>query len=45
VDQGDCWDGKFNGKDENTGVFVYYVDAVLINGDKVSKKGNITLMR
>ena len=40
-----CWDGKYNGELMNTGVFVYYLEAVLSNGDKVSKKGNITLVR
>ena len=41
----DCWDGTLHGKEVNSGVFVYYVDAVFINGDKVNKKGNVTLIR
>jgi gliding motility-associated-like protein len=40
-----CWDGIYNGKVMNTGVFVYYLDAVKTNGDKVTLKGNITLLR
>ncbi|HXP49195.1 MAG TPA: gliding motility-associated C-terminal domain-containing protein, partial [Bacteroidia bacterium] len=40
-----CWDGIYNGKAMNTGVFVYYLDAVKTNGDKVTLKGNITLLR
>jgi gliding motility-associated-like protein len=40
-----CWDGKYKGQLMNSAVFVYYLDAVLTNGDKVSQKGNITLVR
>jgi gliding motility-associated-like protein len=40
-----CWDGKYNGQLMNTAVFVYYLDATLNNGDKVTQKGNITLIR
>jgi gliding motility-associated-like protein len=41
----DCWDGNFNGKPLNTGVYVYYLDAELITGELISKQGNLTLMR
>lgn len=40
-----CWDGTYRGKDMNPGVFVYQLDAVLINGETVSQKGNISLVR
>ncbi|KJS04312.1 MAG: hypothetical protein VR77_12160 [Flavobacteriales bacterium BRH_c54] len=39
------WDGTFNGQEMNTGVFVYYINLELYNGDKVQKQGNITLVR
>ena len=39
------WDGKFKNKDLNTAILMYYLNATLLNGDKVTKKGNITLMR
>jgi len=42
---GDCWDGNFNGKPLNTGVYVYYLEAELITGESLSKQGNLTLMR
>ena len=40
-----CWDGTYRGKDMNPGVFVYQLEAVLINGETVSQKGNISLVR
>ncbi|HTA81857.1 MAG TPA: gliding motility-associated C-terminal domain-containing protein [Bacteroidia bacterium] len=40
-----CWDGKYKGQLMNSGIFVYYLDAVLTSGEKVSQKGNITLVR
>jgi gliding motility-associated-like protein len=40
-----CWDGKYKGQIMNTGIFVYYLNAVLTNGSTVTKKGNITLVR
>jgi gliding motility-associated-like protein len=44
-DPRNCWDGQFRGKDQNSGVFVYYLDAQLITNEKINKKGNITLLR
>jgi gliding motility-associated-like protein len=44
-DFGECWDGNYQGKKLNTGVFVYYFDAVLVNGDPFYRKGNVTLIR
>ncbi len=39
------WNGIFNGKHMDAAVFVYYINAVLISGEKISKKGNISLIR
>ena len=46
-DQNVCWDGSHmrNGKPMSTGVYVYQLDADLIDGTSVSQKGNITLIR
>jgi gliding motility-associated-like protein len=44
-DQKICWDGTYNGKQENTAVFVYSMNVLFINGEKISKKGNISLIR
>jgi gliding motility-associated-like protein len=44
-DQKVCWDGRYIGQPMNTGMYVYYLEAELENGDKVSRKGNITLVR
>ena len=40
-----CWDGMWKGKKLNSAVFVYTLDGYLINGQPVSKKGNISLIR
>jgi len=39
------WDGKFNGKTEDMGVFFYYITGTLNNGQSFRKKGNIALLR
>lgn len=39
------WDGNFNGKLMGSGVFVYYIEANTSSGEKITKKGNITLIR
>lgn len=39
------WDGSFNGKKLDPGVFAYQLSCEMINGDKIEKKGNITLVR
>ncbi|TAL59240.1 MAG: T9SS type B sorting domain-containing protein, partial [Bacteroidetes bacterium] len=44
-DQKICWDGMYKGKILNTAVFVYYMAATLTSGEKISKKGNISLIR
>lgn len=47
-----CWDGTYNPlvktgvQDEmNAAVFVYHINAVLTDGTKLSRKGNISLLR
>jgi len=40
-----CWDGTYKGKPMNTAAFVYYLEATLTNGEKISRKGNISLIR
>ncbi len=39
------WDGKYKGYPVSAGVFVYQLTAKLKNGDKVTKTGNITVVR
>lgn len=39
------WDGTYKGEAINSAVFVYSLDAVTINDEVISKKGNITLIR
>ncbi len=45
-DKGIGWDGTYKGKQLNPGVFVYYVEAPCnLDGSKIVKKGNVTLIR
>lgn len=39
------WDGKYRGKEMNSAVFVYVLNAVMDDGNTVERKGNITLVR
>jgi len=39
------WDGTFKGVKQNTDVFVYRFNGVLTNGTKVTRSGNISLLR
>jgi len=39
------WDGTLKGKEKEMEVYVWYLDAVLIDQTTVSKKGNVTLVR
>ncbi|RYE23014.1 MAG: gliding motility-associated C-terminal domain-containing protein, partial [Sphingobacteriales bacterium] len=39
------WDGTYKGKLMPVGVYVYYMDAVTNDGQKVNKKGTITLLK
>lgn len=38
------WDGTYLGKDQETGVYIYFAN-IECNGEKVFKKGNIILLR
>lgn len=40
-----AWDGTFNGKQSDLGVYYYIIDVTDINGKRVRKKGDITLIR
>jgi len=39
------WDGVFRGDPVNPGVFVYYLEVKLTNGEVVLKKGDVTVVR
>jgi len=39
------WDGKFKGKSENPGIFVYTLEYVLSSGETGTLKGNVTLVK
>jgi len=41
----DGWDGYYKGELQNTGVFVYTLEATFINGETVEKSGDISLIR
>ncbi|HEB62573.1 MAG TPA: gliding motility-associated C-terminal domain-containing protein, partial [Bacteroidetes bacterium] len=41
----DGWDGKFKGKEAAPGVYVYYFEVVLENGEIEKIAGDITLIR
>ena len=39
------WDGNYNGKPQNSGVYFYRLDMKLVNGEEIKKSGNLTLIR
>ncbi|WP_428328558.1 gliding motility-associated C-terminal domain-containing protein [Mucilaginibacter sp.] len=39
------WDGTYKGNKEPVGVYVYYLEAVMNDGQQITKKGTITLIR
>jgi len=39
------WDGKTSGLPASAGVYVYQLDGIYLSGEKVKKKGTITLFR
>ncbi|MBK7763164.1 MAG: gliding motility-associated C-terminal domain-containing protein [Bacteroidetes bacterium] len=39
------WDGKYNGVDQQLGVYVYVINVQFLNGLKKEFTGNVTLMR
>jgi gliding motility-associated-like protein len=40
-----AWDGTFRGQPLNPAVFAYYIRFVDQNGEKVEKKGDVTIVR
>jgi gliding motility-associated-like protein len=42
---GSGWDGKFNGKDQPQGVFIYRIHVIFKNGRMEKYDGNVTLIR
>jgi len=45
TDISEQWDGKFNGVDCAYGVYVWAVDGFCSSGKRISKSGNVTLLR
>lgn len=39
------WDGTFKGAPAATAVYVYYLEALMLNDKKIIKKGDVTLIR
>lgn len=39
------WDGTYNKKEQELDVYVYHIEAIAISGDKIDKKGNLTLIK
>ena len=39
------WDGTYKGTKEPVGVYVYYVDAVMNDGQNIKRKGTVTLLK
>jgi len=44
-DESEGWDGTFKGEDVNPAVFAWYAIVTLIDGSKVTVKGDVTVMR
>ncbi len=42
---GEGWDGRINGRDQNSGTFTWYVQGVDYTGKTIFKKGTSTLIR
>lgn len=43
--EGRGWDGNFNGVPQPSGVYIYSIEAMFVDGQTISKKGNVTLLR
>jgi gliding motility-associated-like protein len=39
------WSGKQSGKELNAGVYVYFLKASCANGNTITKKGNVTIIK
>ncbi|MBA3682203.1 MAG: gliding motility-associated C-terminal domain-containing protein, partial [Bacteroidetes bacterium] len=44
-DKSQCWDGTYKGVLQNDAVFIYQLTTTFVNGEKIVKKGNVTLKR
>lgn len=40
-----CWDGKYKGKEMDSGVYLYNANITFISGETINQKGNLTLIR
>jgi len=45
LSQQNGWDGTYKGTKEPVGVYVYYLEAIMIDGQQITKKGTIALLR
>jgi gliding motility-associated-like protein len=45
TNKGSGWDGTYRGGNAEEGVYVYYLKATIVNGNLISKKGDVTLVR
>ncbi len=45
ADASKCWDGKWKGREQNGGVFVYWIKAKSICGGDIFRKGTVVLIR
>ncbi len=43
--QQEGWNGTFNGTEQPVGVYVWVVDVEMLNGKKIKKTGDVTLLR
>ena len=39
------WDGTYNGNEQGSAVFVYYISAAFVNGQTVEDKGNVSIVK
>jgi gliding motility-associated-like protein len=39
------WDGTYKGKKQDTGVYIYFLEAICTTGQVISKQGNLSLIR
>lgn len=42
--QGKGWDGKFNGRQQPAGSYVYFTEMECFNGEKIIKKGSVVII-
>ena len=44
-DQTKGWDGTYAGREINAGVFAYYIELEFKDGESISKRGNVTVLK